>query len=72
MLNMNEKAILELLSKRHLITKSELLSVIQKESMNGGEASVGRLKDKGFIDHVQNLGNCIVITKLGIKALKEG
>lgn len=72
MLNGDEQRILEILNKQQLITKAELSTMLQKEGMNGAEANVARLKDKGLIDHVQNLGNCIVITKLGIQALKGG
>ena len=70
MLNMNEKRILEILRKSHLITKGELMSILEKESMNGTEGLLGNLKSRGFIDHVHNLGNCLVITKQGMRALK--
>ena len=71
MLNDNEKKILDILNTRHLLTKKELLLMLEKDNMNGADISMGRLKDKGLIDNVQNLGNCIVITKLGLRALRD-
>jgi predicted HTH transcriptional regulator len=71
MLNTNEKKILEILEKRHLVTKSELMSILDGERMNGADVSVSRLKDRGYIEQVQNLGNCLVITKEGLKVLKK-
>lgn len=71
MLNNNEKKILEILEQRHLVTKSELMTMVDKENINGADVSIGRLRDKGFIDQVQNLGNCLVLTKMGLRALKE-
>ncbi len=71
MMNTNERTILELLEKRHLVTKSELMALLARENVNGADVSVGRLRDKGFIDSVQNLGNCLVLTKRGLRALKE-
>jgi len=71
MLNMNEKRILEILAKRHLATKSELNSLFSQENLNGTDISMGRLRDRGYIDQVPNLGNCIIITKLGLQALEE-
>jgi len=71
MLNMNERTILEILEKRHLVTKTELMELVDKENLNGADVSLGRLRDKGYIDQVQNLGNCLVLTKMGMRALKE-
>ena len=71
MLNINEKRILEILDKNHLMTRSELSSTMEKENLNGTETIINRLKDRGLVDNVQNLGNCIVITKSGMRALKS-
>jgi len=69
MINENEKKILELLNKRHLMTKGEITTTLNGESMDGVEVTMGRLRDRGLIENVQNLGNCIVITKKGIQAI---
>lgn len=68
MLNLNEKRILELLNKRQLMTKDELTSTLNGE--DGVEITMGRLRDRGLIDNVANMGNCIVITKRGLQVLK--
>jgi hypothetical protein len=71
MLTMVENEILNIMSKRQLITKSELAIQLQKDNHNGVENAVQRLKDMGYIDTVESLGNCLVITQSGIRTLKE-
>lgn len=65
-----EKRVLQLLEKGNVLTKSELLSVLARERLTSGEAAVSKLKSQGLVDFVQNLGNCVVITKKGMRALK--
>ena len=37
---------------------------------HGADLVLGRLKERGYIDRVQNMGTCYVITKIGLKALQ--
>jgi len=69
MLTPVENDVLKILSKRQLVTKSEL--VIQLGGGNGISTAVQRLKDMGYIDSVESLGNCLVITQAGIRNLKN-
>ena len=68
MLNEPEQKVLGILEKRHLVTKAELNQLISKE--NGDATAVSRLMDKGLIEEVENMGNCLVITKLGLRTVK--
>lgn len=70
MLTVGEAKVLEILKNNHLITKGELIKLLEKEGLSA-EPNITSLKGRGFIDSVQNLGNCYVITKEGIRAVKE-
>ena len=71
MLSDGDRRILELLSKQLLVTKGELLVQLNREKHNGSDVSIGRLKEMGYIDKVESLGTCLVITQKGMRALKE-
>lgn len=71
MLSDVEKRILELLSKHLLVTKSELIVQLNREKHNGSDISIHRLRDMGYIDKVESLGTCIVITQKGMRALAD-
>lgn len=71
MLSEVEKRILELLSKQLLVTKSELIVQLNREKHNGSDISIHRLRDMGYIDKIESLGTCIVITQKGMRALAD-
>lgn len=70
MLSEQEKRVLELLSRQLLVTKGEILSFLNKEKCNGTEVILQRLRDSGYIDKIENLGTCFVVTQKGIRAVK--
>ena len=71
MLNDVERRILELLSRQLLVTKGELIVQMNREKHNGSDVSLGRLSDMGYVDKVESLGTCLVITQKGMRVLKE-
>jgi len=71
MLSETDMKILDILKGRHLITKSELNGLLRKEDWNGGQVSVDRLMEMGYIDKVESLGTCLVITQKGIRLLEH-
>ena len=71
MLSEDEKKIMEFMSKQMLVTKSELLVHLEKENYNGTDVSLQRLREMGYIDKVESMGNCLVITQKGLKAMRE-
>ena len=70
MLTDQEKKVLEVVSRQLLITKGEIMSFLNKEKVNGTDVMLQRLRDAGFIDKVENLGTCFVITQKGIRAMQ--
>ncbi len=70
MLSDQEKRILEVISKQLLITKGEIMSFLNKEKVNGTDVLLQRLRDSGYIDKVESLGTCFVVTQKGIRAMK--
>ena len=70
MLSDTEKKILELLSRQLLITKGELMIQMNREKHNGSDVSINRLREMGYIDRVESLGTCLVITQKGMRALQ--
>ena len=70
MLSNEEKRVLEVISKQLLITKSEIISLLNKEKMNGTDVMLQRLRDSGYIDKVESLGTCFVVTQKGIRAME--
>ena len=71
MLSNTERRVLEIINSRLLITEKEFNSVMQKEQINGVDTTFQTLKDSGFIDRIESLGTCIVITQKGMRALQE-
>ncbi len=70
MLSEVEQKILDLISKRHLVTKGEIADLLQRNACNGTESSVSRLTEMGYMDRVESLGTCFVITQKGIRFTK--
>ena len=71
MLSEAEKKVLKLMSEKLLITKGELIMSLEKEKHNGAEMSIQRLRNMGYIEKVESLGNCLVLTQRGQRALRE-
>jgi len=65
-----EKRVLDVVSKQLLITKGEIISLLNKERANGTDITLQRLRDSGYIDKVESLGTCFVITQKGIRAIQ--
>ncbi len=59
------------MSKQMLLTKSELAVQLQKENYDGAEVVLQRLRELGYIDKIESMGNCIVITQKGLKAMRD-
>ena len=71
MLSETEEKILDILKGKHLITKHELVKHLQKEEWDGTQVNVDRLMDMGYIDKIESLGTCLVITQKGIRFLED-
>lgn len=70
MLTESDKRVLEIFRKNLLTTKSELKRSLQGRE-DGTDISIQRLRDMGYIDKVESLGTCFVITQKGMRILKE-
>lgn len=70
MLTEQEKRILEIVSKQLLITKGEIMSLLNKEKVNGTDLMLQRLRDASYIDKIESLGTCFVVTQKGIRAVQ--
>ena len=70
MLTEQEKRVLEAVSKQLLITKGEIKSIMNREKADGTDIMLQRLRDGGYIDKVESLGTCFVITQRGIRAVQ--
>ena len=66
-----DRRILEILSKQLLITKGELLSHLNRDGSDGTDVSIQRLSSMGYIEKVESLGVCYVITQKGMRLLKN-
>ncbi|MFH1978520.1 MAG: hypothetical protein ABIJ92_04295 [Candidatus Aenigmatarchaeota archaeon] len=66
-----EKEILEIMSKRLLVTTRELNKFLSSDKYNGGtDFSLQRLVDQGYLERVESLGTTVVVTQKGLRALK--
>jgi hypothetical protein len=70
MLSDVERKILEIMSKQLLINKGELISKLEQAGVNGGSNGLGKLVDMGYIEKVESLGICYVLTQAGQRAVK--
>ncbi len=71
MISENDRKILEIISKSHLVTLGELGTRLGTNGPNGAATSISRLIELGLVNKVESMGNCIVITQKGMRALKE-
>jgi len=70
MLSEQERRVLELVSRQLLVTKGEIMSFLNKEKVNGTDVMLQHLRDSGYIDKVESLGTCFVVTQKGIRAMQ--
>lgn len=70
MLTQIEKYILKVFSERHLLSIGEIESVLKRKREDGVDSALKYLISSGYIQKVESLGNCFIITKKGLKALK--
>jgi arginine repressor len=70
MLSEVENRILEFASKRHLVTKGEIADLLQRNACNGTDSSVSRLSEMGYLEKIESLGTCFVITQKGMRIAK--
>lgn len=70
MLGELEKSILKLMSQNLLITKGELAMKFQQANINGAETSIQKLVQMGYVEKVESLGTCYVLTQQGQRAVK--
>lgn len=67
-----EKKILGIIGKQDLITKSELDIKLRKAGFNGASsAGLQKLIQIGYVNSVESLGNCFVLTQSGSKAFED-
>jgi hypothetical protein len=69
MLTERDRKVLEIISKQHLITKIELARSMGKDEYDGASLNVNRLMEMGYVDEVQSLGTCLVITQKGMREI---
>ena len=68
-----ERAVLDIINKRGLIRKSELVSILSSTGYNGSFAVVHTLIDKGLVATLTPLGEAsYAVTKIGMQFLREG
>jgi hypothetical protein len=70
MLTEFDKNVLESMSKKLLVKKSEIATSLKLDSSDGVDVSIGKLKELGYIDKVEALVMSYVITQKGLRALK--
>lgn len=71
MLTDDERRALEIMSQRHLITKEEIALLANGQGASGFQLNFQHLIDLGYIEKVESLGTCFVITQAGIRAVRE-
>ncbi|RLI97851.1 MAG: hypothetical protein DRO99_02310 [Candidatus Aenigmatarchaeota archaeon] len=62
-----DRRVLDILANQLLVNKTEL---VRKLGSNGVGTSLDKLMNMGFVDKVESLGICYVITQQGIRAMK--
>lgn len=72
MLSGTEKQILEFMQDRLLTTTGEISTHLSQSSNGASAASIKKLMDFGYVQAIQSMGNCYVITQRGLRALKNG
>jgi hypothetical protein len=70
MLRGTEKKILEIMSKQLLVSKPELAVALKSDGCDGVDSGIGKLREMGYIEKVESLGTCFVLTQKGQRAVK--
>lgn len=70
MLSDTERKILEIMSKQLLINKGELVSRLEQAGINGTGLNLGKLLEMGYVEKVESLGVCYVLTQAGQRAAR--
>ena len=70
MLSEHDRKVLEIISRQHLVTKIELARKMGKQEYDGTSLNVNRLMEMGYIDQVESLGTCLVITQKGLREIR--
>ncbi|MBU0953358.1 MAG: hypothetical protein KKA90_02985 [Nanoarchaeota archaeon] len=65
-----DKKILELMGKNLLMTKLELMNALKTKD-GSNDVSLQRLREFGYVEAVESMGNCYVVTQQGMRALKK-
>ncbi len=63
--------VLKSMSKQLLLRKSEIASVANLSGSDGADITLSRLIDLGYVEKVESLGMCYVITQKGLRVIKE-
>ena len=71
MLNGSERQLLDVICQRMLVTKGELKALVQEPQNGGLEGAIRKLKELGYIEHIESMGTCIVPTQRGIRAVRD-
>lgn len=69
MLTEFDRKVLESMSKKLLVKKSEIAASLNLGTSDGIDVTIGRLKDLGYVDKVEALVMSYVITQKGLRAL---
>lgn len=70
MLSDTERKVLEIMSKQLLINKGELISKLEQSGVNGTGLNLGKLLEMGYVEKVESLGVCYVLTQSGQRAAR--
>ncbi len=71
MLTEADRMVLNVLRGKLLVTKGELVTALSNQNYSGMDLNIRRLVDMGYVEKVESLGTCFVITQKGMRALKE-
>ena len=63
--------VLTVMSKQLLLRKSEISQMANLVDSSGVDVTIGRLSDLGYVEKVESLGLCYVITQKGLRVIKE-
>ena len=66
-----DRRVLQAMSKELLLRKSEIASLANLTDSDGVDVTIGRLTELGYVDKVESLGLCYVITQKGLRLIKE-
>ena len=71
MLTELDMRVLKAMSKQLLLRKAEIAKIAKLPDTEGVDITIGRLTEMGYVDKVESLGLCYVITQSGIRIIKE-